>query len=38
MAGYVGCGWYERGVAYYTVNIVHIGMRAAGEKIIAELF
>lgn len=31
--GYVGCGWYERGAAYYAVNTVHIGMRAAGEEI-----
>lgn len=31
--GYVGCEWYERGVAYYAVNTVHIGVRAAGEEI-----
>lgn len=38
VAGYVGCRWYVRGVAYYTVNTVHIGMRAAGEEIITSPF
>lgn len=26
-------GWYGRGAAYYAVNTVHIGTRAAGEGI-----
>lgn len=29
--------WQEHGVAYYAVNTVHIGMRAAGEEITAAL-
>lgn len=35
--GYVGCGWYGRGAAYYAVNTVHIGMRAAGKGITTAL-
>lgn len=35
--GYVGCRWYGRGAAYYAVNTVHIGMRAAGKGITTAL-
>ena len=37
-ARYVGCGWYERGAAYYAVNTVHIGTTAAGEGITTNPF